>query len=595
MTLSIWNAAFRRGATHNPKRLIRLCSTLCLSVLAGGFAIAQSSATAPNETQDAASNQPELTTREDLQTFQVKVNLVELRVVVRDAQGNAVGNLKQDDFRLFDDNKPQSISRFSVEHHNVNKPAINGTKNAPEPETPPDGPLSSNHVAYLFDDVNATANDLVGARDAVEKRINSLQAGELAAIFTISGQGQQDLTSDQEKLRAALRNLKPRPVNGFSASECPPIDYYIASQIGTYHDGQAFTMVEQEVLGCQFDGDQRTPISTLEAATRNAVDRVLQSGEAQNQLILHSVGDVVRRMSALPGQRTIVFLSEGFFIAEQQAAVTDYLNRAIRAGVIINTLDVRGLYTQPANGVDISQKAWGASRFAPEMLRYTAQADLEKSDTLMQIANATGGNYFRNNNDLGAGVVKLSAAPEYTYLLAFAPQGLKNDGKFHSLKVELKQSAGLSLQARKGYYAPVQGDTRQEVQREIADEVFAQDELHELPLRVQTQFFRSATDSVQIAVLVHVDVQHMAFQKTAGRNLNELTIVAAIFDRNANFISAKSKTVQMHIKDETLTKMNSGITLKSNFDVNPGSYVIRVVARDGQGKLAAQNDVIEIP
>jgi hypothetical protein len=87
----------------------------------------------------------------------------------------------------------------------------------------------------------------------------------------------------------------------------------------------------------------------------------------------------------------------------------------------------------------------------------------------------------------------------------------------------------------------------------------------------------------------------MAFRKSEGRNLNELTVVAALFDRNANFIAAKSNTVQMHIKDETLTKLNSGITVKSNFDVNPGNYVIRVVARDAQGKLAAQNDVIEIP
>jgi len=73
-------------------------------------------------------------------------------------------------------------------------------------------------------------------------------------------------------------------------------------------------------------------------------------------------------------------------------------------------------------------------------------------------------------------------------------------------------------------------------------------------------------------------------------------VVTALFDRNANFISAKSNTVKMHIKDETLaTKLNSGITLKSNFDVSPGSYVIRVVARDGQGKLSAQNSPIEIP
>jgi VWFA-related protein len=58
---------------------------------------------------------PEVTTHEELETFQVKVNLVEVRVVVRDAQGNAVGNLKQEDFLLFDDKKPQTITKFTVE------------------------------------------------------------------------------------------------------------------------------------------------------------------------------------------------------------------------------------------------------------------------------------------------------------------------------------------------------------------------------------------------------------------------------------------------------------------------------------------------
>jgi hypothetical protein len=243
--------------------------------------------------------------------------------------------------------------------------------------------------------------------------------------------------------------------------------------------------------------------------------------------------------------------------------------------------------------VDISQKAWG-SAYGQDIERYNAASLLAQGDTLLQMANSTGGSYFHNSNDLAAGVEKLSAVPEYSYLLGFAPQHLKNDAGFHALKVELKQGAGLTVEARKGYNAPAPGDSQREVQREIADEVFSQNELHELPLHVQTQFFRG-TDNAHVAVLVHVDVRHMAFRKSEGRNLNELTVVAALFDRNANFIAAKSNTVQMHIKDETLTKLNSGITLKSNFDVNPGSYVVRVVARDAQGKLTAQNDAIEIP
>ncbi len=214
----------------------------------------------------------------------------------------------------------------------------------------------------------------------------------------------------------------------------------------------------------------------------------------------------------------------------------------------------------------------------------------------MQIANATGGTFFHNNNDLTAGVERLGAPPAFTYLLAFTPQGLKNDGKFHNIKVELKQSKGMTLQARKGYYAPMAGNSNEEAQREIADEVFAQNEVQELPLQTQTQYYLGGDDKAHINVVVRVDVKRMAFKKSDGRNLNDLTVVTALFDRNANFISAKSNTVKMHIKDETLaTKLNSGITLKSNFEVSSGSYVIRVVARDGQGKLSAQNSPIEIP
>src|SRR5215469_6771442 len=98
----------------------RMVRALTLLVLATGLTAAQSptpAAQSPSGTtpQESAANVPEVTTHEELETFQVKVNLVEVRVVVRDPQGNAVGNLKQEDFLLFDDKKPQTIARFAVE------------------------------------------------------------------------------------------------------------------------------------------------------------------------------------------------------------------------------------------------------------------------------------------------------------------------------------------------------------------------------------------------------------------------------------------------------------------------------------------------
>jgi hypothetical protein len=74
-------------------------------------------------------------------------------------------------------------------------------------------------------------------------------------------------------------------------------------------------------------------------------------------------------------------------------------------------------------------------------------------------------------------------------------------------------------------------------------------------------------------------------------------VVSGIFDRNGNYISAVEKTVDMHLKDDTLAgKLSAGITVKSGFDVTPGSYFVRIVVRDAEGqKMAALNGAVEIP
>src|SRR4051794_32291193 len=63
----------------------------------------------------AAKTSAEMTTRDEPAVFKARVNLVVVPVVVRDKQGNAVGNLKQEDFQLFDKGKPQYIARFTME------------------------------------------------------------------------------------------------------------------------------------------------------------------------------------------------------------------------------------------------------------------------------------------------------------------------------------------------------------------------------------------------------------------------------------------------------------------------------------------------
>ncbi len=578
----------------------QLRNALFLVVVTSVLAFTQSPPVAANQSQtpsaaNAASDTAEIstTTEEQTQSFHVKVNLVEVRVVVRDKQGNAVGGLKQDDFVLLDDKKPQTITRFSMERNEL-AAGTPGATAAPAANDVHSHLAGAWRMAYLFDDLNSTPNDLANAHKAADQAIDSLAPGQLLGIFTLSGQGTQEFTDDKKLLRAALAQLQPRPQPGARPGDCPPIDYYIADQIVNYNDARALNMVVTEVTACEFEGNTTATASLL---AQQAANREVRLGEAQENLILQTFNETVRHISSYAGQRTLVFLSPGFYVGQtQQAALTDSLDRAIKAGVIVSTLDLRGVNTGALLGTDISERGSGVAIQSADMLAYKQASNLALMDPLLQMANATGGKNFRNSNDFSGGLANLSAPPAFVYSLAFSPQNLQNDGKFHNLKIELKQRSGLTVQARKGYFAPLPGGSSEQVKREVAEAVFSHDEIRELPLRVQTQFFKSADDAAHVAVVVHVDVRHMQFKKADGRNLNELTVVAALFDRNDNFVSAKSSTVKMHIKDDTLAgKLNSGITVRSNFDVTSGNYLVRIVARDEQGKMLTQNEVVDIP
>ena len=580
-------------------------ATIAVSLLAlllsGTVLAAQQSATSaqtsesPQSAQPVATqaqsdkNAPEMSTEETSTTFKVKVNLVEVRVVVRDAQGHAVGNLKQDDFQLLDNGKPQVISRFAMEQAGT-KPAVHQDA---APGTPAQSgaslTLPKRYIAYLFDDIHLQVGDLAQVRNAADRHFQTLLPTDRAAIFTTSGQTQLDFTDDRGKLQETLKRILPRSLSSTGATECPNVSYYMADQIANKHDDQALNIAAHDALDCGAANDASTARMAAQAAARRALD----VGDHEIRLSLGTLNDVVRRIAAMPGQRSILVVSPGFYNPDELPEQADVAEHALHSYVIISALDARGLFTVTP---DASTSRMPNHEIAGQMLQYQHEEAVANADVLSELAYATGGTFFHNNNDLDKGFQQLATPPEYSYLLAFAPQNLKFDGHFHNLKVTLKGQK-LNIQARKGYYAPKQAaDASQQAKQQIQDQVFSQEEVHDIPMQMHTQFFKTSDDDAKLSVLVRLDVRHLHYRKVDGRNNNSLTVVSALFDRNGNFVTGTQKVLQMRWKDETLdSKLASGITLKSSFDVKPGSYLVRLVVRDDEGQLAAQNGAIEIP
>jgi VWFA-related protein len=577
--------------------------------LFGAIAGLDSLGQAPAPQNTPAQNTPEMASRDAPATFSAKVNLVMVPVVVRDGKGKAIGTLQKEDFQLFDKGKPQVISRFSVEKAGENLIPAEVAADAAAidkslaPATPA-APIAQRFVLYLFDDVHTSMADLIQARIAADKHLTeSLDSAARAGIFTTSGQNNLDFTDDRVKLHEALMKLMSRPTLGPPGSECPDLSYYMADLIQNKNDTIALQAAAQEVLA-SCDPPPPGPITPAtqqmaESISRATASRVLSVGERDTRLAFTVLEGAIRRLAAAPGDRALILVSAGFFLTnEMRPEETDIMDRAIRANVRISSLNARGLYAIVPGGDASTPSSAGGPAVTIVKDRYRSESALAEEDVLAELADATGGRYFHNSNDLKAGFELLAAAPEFVYVLGFSPQNLKLDGGYHALKVKLANARGLDLQARRGYYAPKHlPNPEEDAKREIEEALFSRDELQDIPVELHMQFFKSSDVAAKIAVLARVNVKNLRFRKADGRNNDNVTVLSGVFDRNGNYITGMQKIVELRLLDPTLEKvMNSGITVRSNFDVAPGSYVIRLVVRDSEGQnMAARNGVVEIP
>jgi VWFA-related protein len=604
-------------------RVLRLFAALVLlSVLVAAQTSSPSSTPAPSQTasapvatpqttppqpagatnaasQTASAPTQEISSRDEVTTFKVKVNLVLVRAVVRDGKGNPIGNLRKEDFELFDNRKQQTITQFVMEQPGrkaAEAQALEQKQKAQETGSALPPPVAPDHYfAYVFDDVHLDFGDLARVRDAAERHMNTLGATDRASIITTSGQGNLDFTDDKAKLHEALQLLRARPITRTGLSECPDVTLYMADLIQNKNDPAALAVAAADALHCAFNDDPRMQAPAVTMAQGTAA-QVLSSGEQETRVALAVLRDTIRRMAAMPGVRTVLLLSPGFIAPLVDFDYSDLIDRSLRSQVIISALDARGLYSVDPVG-DISSPHPVPAGVSGQKTIYVLDGARANDDVLADLAYGTGGSFVQNSNDLDAGLRRIAAEPEYWYVLGFAPQNLKLDGRFHNIKVTVKSPPKLEVQARRGYFAPKhEADPNEEAKQEIDDALFSQEEMHDLPIELHTQFFKSTDLDAKLAVLCHIDTKRLHFQKAGGRNANNLTIVSGLFDRNGKFIMGNQKTLEMHLKDDTLeNKLSSGITIKSSFDVKPGSYLVRLVVRDAEGQLSAANGAIEIP
>lgn len=528
-------------------------------------------------------------------SLRVEKNLVQVDVVVRDANGVPVTQLTQQSFKVYDKGKEQAVSQFSVERaaprvvSRQNSSPTHRSESLPSQETPV--PAQKRYIALFFDDRNTPFSDLRYAQDAAKKFAReNLHQGDEVGVFTASASTSLDFTTDTQKLLQAIESVRLQTL-GPPPSLPPPCVQY---PVGPY---AAYLIIDEgdtETRKLYLCGST-SPSDEAELEVRARI--ILSSADVIAKSTLDALDSVVAHLAKMSGARILVLTSSGFFTQTVPAQIDDLTSYALAENIVINSLDAKGLVARAPGGGAKETPLYSrpASEFEKLLLKRQRE---EMDDVMASLARDTGGILFHNNNDLDLGLREMAEVPAVSYRLGFSPTNLKPDGKFHDLKVKLTIPGSFEIQARRGYFAPTEAVAKAEGEvSAFNSEVLKTDEIAVLPAQVGAQAGRLAAGGTGFQISLRVDPKSLSFQKDHGKHLDKLNLITALFTTDGKFVTGEIGVVDMSLSNNSLDALNQrGLNATVVLQATEGNYRLRVVMEDAaSGKLFATSRPESIP
>jgi VWFA-related protein len=549
-----------------------------------------------------------------------QAQLVQLEVVVRDAHGQPVSGLKQDDFEILDAGKPRPIAAFTVETRGqapaAELAAAPGTSAAASMGAAPRvaAPVLRSTLLF-FDDLHATGGELQRTQAAAKRFIkDGLGSGARAAVYAASEGLTLDFTADADALTTAIDRLRTHQrmsENGLQS--CPRITPYQAYLIANNMDYTALNAALAEANQCvnatvgpgvtsavPRGPSRNMPTSPTAITVRQQAEATWQQAREISLTSFDAINNAMAALAKAPGTRVLLMVSTGFLSGMLDAQQDAAIDRAIHAGIVINALDAKGLWSETA-GRAFGQDAQTYKGFPIQTFIFETSSVGSRNDAMNEVmaefAAGTGGLFFHNSNDLVGGFAQLAAVPESTYLLAFRPDAEAEAGKYHKLKVRLTAGNKEYVQTRPGYFAPANPPAASTAgMRKLDQEALAADALAEIPVQLSGRLGKTEKGAPTLSLLIHVDLAKLKFTPQDGRQLQKLEFIGALMDAGGNLVTAKEGAMQMAWKPENLARMEaSGVNAALTLSAPPGQYRVRVVVQDAEGRMAAVNQTVEIP
>jgi VWFA-related protein len=560
-----------------------------------------------------------------VEVVRIATNLVQTDLVVTDKNDQVIPDLRIEDFKVYENGKRQDVQFIEFVSSN-SRPRIEGSISVNGGTVGPDVTrnLSAGDLrrvlAFVVDDLTVPHEDVVSVRDLLTNFVDKqMRDGDLVGIVRVSG-GRgllQQFTSDRSLLRRAIAEIGPT-LNAYSA-------------FNNITTKQAInTQPQRAEFG---DGGIAMP-EIASVPDIDVSDQGMISGQ-RTLITLHTASEVVNSMKTLPGRKNLVLISGGlplyessanevkvngapiqiaeanFYINNLSSVLRQLTDRASRAGVVINTMDIRGLkasrgvslYTDPGNegrsALFGSGPVDGNFGRSPNM----AQFDNKALDTisghlgLQALSSATGGVSVVNTNSFNDGLNRILSRSSY-YLIGYKPSE-SFDGKFHKLEIKVDRP-GVRVYTRAGYTATADAPADQPTTREEALLKAVRSPLakREIDLTGTLQYRFMPDNSAQIDINLLVEPSNLAFQQAPdGKYHASFVVVGFLINEMGKSLGGFSQTVTASLSPADYKRaLAHGISYTGQATAPPGEYQLRAAVRDeGTGRLGSMSQFLEIP
>ena len=556
-------------------------------------------------------------TPEQSDVVQLSTTVIQTDLMVFTKDGRFVSNLKQDQFELSVDGKPQPISFFDIVTAGTSKEETQlaiarGEK--PQPKKSENVSRDIGRSIFFFvDDFHLSPDSLNRTRKMLQDYVNNeANSNDKVAIITTSGQlgFLQQLCDNKAVLRAAINRLAYREPRR-NDPERPMMT-----------EGQAIDIErnDRDVVNYFVDATlrenpsfKRTDRVPAEIYVRRRATTLVRSTAAVTMQSLESLELFLKDVSQLSGRKLAFYVSDGFLVQNQDANIVgklrDVTYRAGLAGVVFYTLDARGLMV----GLPDASGAMSAD-MTGQGSRGMSNDILDAQDGLNALAADTGGRAIRNTNAIGTSVTTALAETSQYYVLAW--QWNQDDGykdKVRRLQVKIKDhpeyvirmpqrmlDAPRAVASNNNTATGTQNmdpNSTAAVEKQLVDILKSQYPKKNLPLSVYTSFSKSAEKSEIANISMQIPAGMIDVKESAG-NLNaDLSLFCLVFNDHGKEVTRFKERMAIAVPQSSgQTTVLPDLVRNQVAVLTPGLYEIRVVARDNfSGLTGAVQEWIEVP